>query len=430
VDVRAWLRPVIVAGTERVAAVARRHNWLTDPVQDRPASTDSVAPNEYGLIGFDAMLHALRGIELSRMPRVDGAVLSAGCAGSLYFRWFERCYGPVARHVGVEFYTPEPDDLPDGVDWVKATVADMQGVADSSVELVFSGQNIEHLFGDDAVDFLLESRRVLRPGGWLVIDSPHREIAAALRWTMPEHTIEFTPAEAEELVTLAGFDVAGVRGVWLCREPATGDVQPLWSEDGTPLPADEVARRAVLAGPRPDDSFVWWLEARRVDREPDVAALRARHAEVFSRAWPERQRRLSNAVGQRHHAQGRTVVSAPAGTSGYLIFGPYVPLSPGRYRLTFAVRRRGPVPADVDVAILDVADRVGTVLAERRIGRAELADRQWTDLAVDLNVADLTWGGQFRVYSTGAVALDAIADIRVDDGGAAVVPSMLRRTNG
>ena len=97
-------------------------------------------------------------------------MLSAGCAGSLYFRWIESSYGPVKRHIGVEFYTPKPDDLPPGVEWVKSTVADMQGVEESSVELVYSGQNFEHLpFRSDALMYSMIATCALIPTAMVLL---------------------------------------------------------------------------------------------------------------------------------------------------------------------------------------------------------------------------------------------------------------------
>jgi hypothetical protein len=376
--------------------------------------------------GFNGILHELRSCELTRMPRVEGTVLSAGASGALYFDWITQCYGPIKRHIGLELYLPEPAELPPGVEWVKRSVADMDGIEDASVELVFSGQNFEHLFGDDAVGFLLECHRVTQVGGWLVIDSPQRSITSELGWTQPEHTIEFTAAEATELVTLAGFDVVSVRGVWLCRDQATGEMLPLWPEgDGDEL-AQAVARRAVLAQADPDNSFVWWLEARRSERAPQVDALRSRHAEIFTVAWPERQQRLHHAVGVRRQIEGRTVVSVERGTPGYPQYGPYMPLSPGSYRATFRVRRHGSATSDTHVATLDVAFGEGTVLAQQSLAGAELPDGQWRDIEVAFEVAELVWGGQFRVFATGATALDVDLSVRLSEHGTAVAPSALR----
>jgi hypothetical protein len=81
-----------------------------------------------------------------------------------------------------------------------------------------------------------------------VIDSPHREIANLLTWSMNEHTIEYTPDEAAELVRLAGFDVTSVRGVWLCRDPSTGATLPL-DPFAAGVSSDEIVRRVPARRP-------------------------------------------------------------------------------------------------------------------------------------------------------------------------------------
>ena len=407
---------MVVAG--RAAGVARRHNWLVDEPSGRAGGAhsqqaldlaDEILADEIladsGLVGFNALLHGLRSYELARMPRVTGTMLSAGCSDASYFAWIAAWYGAVDRHVGVELYLPEPVDLPAGVEWLKRSVGDMTDVEDGSVELVFSGQNFEHLFGDDAVDFLLEAQRVLGPGGWLVMDSPNRDVTSALVWTQPQHTVEFTPSEAAELVTLAGFDVADVRGLWLCRDAATGEILPLWAAGDADLPPAEVLRRSVLASHDPANSFVWWLEAARASREPDRTALRTRYAEIYARAWAERQQRFSHAIGERRQSGGQQVVTVPEAVSGYALYGPFMPLVPGDYEVTFSLRRLGAVAADQPVAVLDVAHGEGTVITDRSVLGHELPQNVWTDLNASFTLSDLVWGGQFRVFSTGATAL-------------------------
>lgn len=381
-------------------------------------------PTPIDFESFDELLHHLRGVEMSRMPRVEGTLLSAGCAGSYYFEWVAECYGPVAKHIGLELYLPKPDDLPPWVQWVKSSVSQMDGVPDRSVDLVFSGQNFEHLFGDDATDFLLECHRVISDEGWLVMDSPQRSIASALNWTMPEHTIEFDSAEAIELVQLAGFDVTAVRGVWLCQEPDSGQLLSLWpAPDSEPLDAPELVRRAVLASGRPDLSFVWWLEARRADREPRVQELRRRHAAIFATAWPERASRTRHAVGHREGEGEESIVRVDKGVAGHALFGPYMPLCAGEYQVTFRLRLNGaPLDAGAVVATLDICDVAGEVLAERSLLSSECPDGKWHEVTIGFSLDELIWGAQFRVVTLGACAVDVRSEVSLDERGTGVAP--------
>lgn len=431
------IRSAAVGVVRRAYPVAEKKNWLRDAgVVRAPASEvspveaadepDLAATRPVFLDDFNHLLHALRTIELGRMPAISGTMLSAGCADAYYFDWIESSYQRVDEHIGLELYRPEPPVLPTNVTWIENSVGQMTSVDDSSVALVFSGQNFEHLFGDDAPDFLLECHRVIGEDGWLVIDSPHREIAAALGWSMPEHTVEFTPSEAKELVELAGFDVRSIRGLWLCQDPRTGEHLSLWGVDGgAPDPA-EVLRRSVVAPEDVERSFVWWLEAQRADRAPDVEGLRRRHAEVFRSAWHERQQRLRHVVGDEVSEDGSTVVRVTAGVVGYAMFGPYAPLAPGAHSVTFTLRRTGEGEPDREAALVEITDMDGVKLADEVIRVADLPLGSWSDHTVTAHTEDVVWGAQFRVFVTGGVGLDVRLSVDVEDSGTRTAPSPLR----
>jgi SAM-dependent methyltransferase len=67
-----------------------------------------------------------------------------------------------------------PDPLPPKVEWLQRNLGDLSPIDDGSVDLVFAGQVIEHLWPEDVAGFLAEAHRVLRPGGFLALDSPNR----------------------------------------------------------------------------------------------------------------------------------------------------------------------------------------------------------------------------------------------------------------
>jgi len=254
-----------------------------------------------------------------------------------------------------------------------------------------------------------------------VIDSPNRDVTGPLGWSHPEHTIEFTPAEAAELVTLAGFDVTSVRGVWLCREPGTGEPLNLWDSPDAP----ELTRRTLLATDHPEDSFVWWLEATNTAREPDIEGLRRRHAEIFALAWPERQQRLKHVVGEQHQIDGDPVVSVPVGSAGAAMHGPDMPFAPGHYTATVWLRRRGTGEIDGELATADVYTADGTVHVSRTLTSADLPPDVWTAIPLEFDVAEIAWGGQFRVVSTGVAAIDVRLHVELSEVGTRVAPSQL-----
>jgi SAM-dependent methyltransferase len=298
---------------------------------------------------FNHLLHELRTIELSRMPRIpaDGTLLSAGCAGLWYFEWIEAAYGKVGRHIGVEAYAPRPEALPHDVGWIANTVGDMRDVPTSSVDLVFSGQNVEHLWPEEVAGFLLEAWRVLRPGGRLVLDSPNEPIAAALGWTHPQHTVELPYDEARALVELAGFDVTSCRGVWRC--PA-----------GRPLDAaldvPSILDRAVRAADDPAESFVWWIEANKRDETPDAGSVQRAARRAFAAHWPARVHRAARRV------DGTLPDLVPVGytTNGF-------PLAPGEWIARAEARSAGGRPTDAASVRLELEGDSASMVATRRI---------------------------------------------------------------
>lgn len=86
-------------------------------------------------------------------------------------------------------------------------------VPDGSVDVVVSLQVIEHLWEQER--FLRECRRVLRPGGRLMVSTPNRITFSPGRDTPlnPFHTRELDAAELSELLEDAGFRVELMTGV-------------------------------------------------------------------------------------------------------------------------------------------------------------------------------------------------------------------------
>lgn len=68
----------------------------------------------------------------------------------------------------------DPDVGPD----IVGTITDMAGVADGSVDAVYSSHNIEHVYAYEVQGVLAEFRRVLKPDGFAVITCPDIETVA------------------------------------------------------------------------------------------------------------------------------------------------------------------------------------------------------------------------------------------------------------
>jgi SAM-dependent methyltransferase len=355
---------------------------------------------------FTDRLHVLRERELRKLPPGARTVLHGGAAGAWYFRWFEENYaGEVQRHIGVDYLEDAPRDLPPNVEWLKRTLGDMGPVADGSVDMVFAGQVIEHLWPDDVAGFLLESRRVLRDRGFLVIDSPNRRVTEAIEWLHPQHTAELSVDEIAALVRLAGFDLEAIRGVLLGYD--ADDHVFLGIDDlDADMPWEERAARAV---DRPEDAFVWWLVARPTDRAPRAHELRELAHELGAAFRAARLRRLQTPLEVKHTAAAERVVARDDG--GALFHGPYFPVDSGDWRVTFQLRAPdvGSVAADMQVAWIDAATEAGKIVHARRdLTAGELrADGGWTAVSLDLTLDEMLMGVELRALAFGTTPVEA-----------------------
>lgn len=355
---------------------------------------------ESPIAGINNLLHDCRSAYLRTMPRVKGAMLSAGCAGKWYFDWIEDRTKHGHRHIGVEFYSPKPPDLPTNVEWIANTVGVMRGVQSEECELVFSGQNLEHLWPEEVVGFLLESWRVLKPDGWLVIDSPNRNVTEVLNWSHPEHTVELTPSEIQHLVQLAGFDVASIRGIWVCRDGETGRVlnlDPNINDEKFPT-----IERCVSAIADPENSLLWWIEARKSLRPPQSERLTGEMNRIFEKAWPERMSRFVSHIGKRN--SDGTGVSTSQGEAGAAVFGPYMPLRAGLYSAFFEVTHLSAAPDHEVVARIDVVGDGGRDIAVRELSIKDL--RTSEKYRIDFDLPKLEFGIQTRCFSSGKADLN------------------------
>jgi SAM-dependent methyltransferase len=102
---------------------------------------------------------------------------------------------------------------------------DLAPIADASVDLVWSGQSIEHISREDARTMLKEVHRILRPGGHFCLDTPNRLLTRLhTAWCgggfiHPEHKYEYEPDELRDELERARFVVLRSKGI--CAMSAT-----------------------------------------------------------------------------------------------------------------------------------------------------------------------------------------------------------------
>ena len=240
-------------------------------------------------LNFDELIHDLRGTELERIgSKLSGTALHIGCAGSWYFEWVSRRTPTIQRHIGVEFYLDEPFDLPRNVEWLKETAGAFPSVKADSVDWVFSGQNIEHLWIEDFIGFFKEANRALKLGGRLTLDTPNSKITQAIGWNHPQHFAEFTLEEICELLILAGFKIDEKIGIFPSNLRRIEPVNLLNLEaHSKKLKYFHKARK------KPSESFIFWINATKRG-DVNKVNLEKRATEIFYRALILRLNRIQD----------------------------------------------------------------------------------------------------------------------------------------
>ena len=108
-----------------------------------------------------------------------------------------------------------------------SSMADLSAIADQSVDLVFSGESIEHVTRTEVDNVLREVRRILNPDGSFCFDTPNRavtKIQLPNAFINPDHKHEYTHEEMIELLASHRFTIVDAKGIcWMPKATTAAD---------------------------------------------------------------------------------------------------------------------------------------------------------------------------------------------------------------
>jgi SAM-dependent methyltransferase len=108
-----------------------------------------------------------------------------------------------------------------------SSMANLSAFPDQSVNLVFSGESIEHVTRTDVESVLREVRRILKPDGSFCFDTPNRavtKIQSPDALINVDHKHEYTHEEMVDLLSSHRFTISEARGIcWMPKATNAGD---------------------------------------------------------------------------------------------------------------------------------------------------------------------------------------------------------------
>lgn len=164
------------------------------------------AERNSGLEAADNVIHHRHMIAYKEAAeRISGDVLEIGSGGGYGLKLL----APLAKTYYAFDKHPTPIDPGlKNVVFHQAVIPPLEGMEDNSVDFIVTFQVIEHIKKDRF--FLEEAKRVLKPGGMLILTTPNKKMSLTRN---PWHIREYTPEKMKQLM-LSVFPNAEILGVF------------------------------------------------------------------------------------------------------------------------------------------------------------------------------------------------------------------------
>lgn len=130
-------------------------------------------------------------------------VLDPGCGFGEFLNHIR-----AGRRIGLDRDPRAKEHLQPGIEFHHASALDLEDFPESFVDLVFCSNLLEHFPSKDAVDrFFAAARRLLRPGGALLVLGPNIRYTGGAYWDFWDHYTPITDRSLVEAMYLQGLRV-------------------------------------------------------------------------------------------------------------------------------------------------------------------------------------------------------------------------------
>jgi SAM-dependent methyltransferase len=176
----------------------------------------------------------------------DAAILDVGAG---YCSFINNVQG--GRRVAVDLHADLDRFAAPGVETMRLSATDLSPLEGSSFDVVFASNLLEHLTRDQIDQALAEFRRVLRPGGRVILLQPNYRFAYREYWDDFTHLTPLSDRSLSDLLVGAGFELEEVQPRFLpfTLKGAGGSLSfliPLYLR----LPRRPLAKQMLVIGTR------------------------------------------------------------------------------------------------------------------------------------------------------------------------------------
>lgn len=345
-------------------------------------------------------IHSCRTVLLKCLPKAE-TILSLGCAGKWYFDWFDKNYKYKAkRHIGIDL-NDKPSDLKKNVEWIQGDGADLSPIEPNSIDLIFAGQFIEHIDHIKQAKLIYQANLILKNQKTLVMDSPNFSVVNRFGWKQPQHIRELSYDQIVKVLQILKFKVVKEHGIipkqLVINQPKIENKRYLNSNFNFELSSYNL--KASL-NENVGDSFIWWVVATKESnaKETDFNKAISYLKKVDAENTKKTNRIVFHRIGKLKH-KTNPVIEVNTTETGYALYGPYITVSPGKYKVSFDIKNFSSQPSNRKSIILDITTEAGNeILAKKVIRTTTKLEQKTYSLIFKLNKETIL---EFRAYSYG-----------------------------